>query len=69
MRDATPPNAPEIRLSDLETFVVCQNIERYLRLMTEVMNTDKRRTLEKLLAEERSKLQTRRADGISGTGD
>ena len=48
-----PPGA---KLSELETFVVCQNIKRYSRLMTEAMNTDKRLTLEKLLAEERTKL-------------
>jgi hypothetical protein len=56
MRGALIPNAPGTSLSELETFVVCQNIERYSRLMTEAMTTDKRLTLEKLLAEERTKL-------------
>jgi hypothetical protein len=59
MRDVMRANALGIRLSDLETFVVCQNIERYSRLMAEVTSTDKRLTLEKLLAEERAKLRTR----------
>jgi hypothetical protein len=69
MRDAERSNAPAVRLSDLETFVVCQNIRRYSRLMTEAMNTNKRLTLEKLLAEERKKLMTRCPVVISGTGD
>ena len=67
MRDARIPNALEIRLSDLETFVVCQNIKRYLRLITEAMDAHERSTLEKLLAEERMKLQTRRPVAISDT--
>jgi len=67
MRDAGIPDALEIRLSDLETFVVCQNIKRYLRLIAEAMNAEERSTLEKLLAEERMKLQTRRPAAISGT--
>jgi hypothetical protein len=69
MRDADVSNAPGVRLSDLETFVLCQNIERYSKLMTETMNTAKRLTLERLLAEERSKLLTRCPVVISGTGD
>ena len=56
MHGALIPHAPGAKLSELETFVVCQNIKRYSRLMTEAMNTDKRLTLEKLLAEERTKL-------------
>ena len=67
MRDAGKPDALEISSSDLETFVVCQNIKRYLRLIAEAMNADERSTLEKLLAEERMKLQTRRPVEISGT--
>jgi hypothetical protein len=59
MRDVTRLNALGIRLSDLETFVVCQNIERYSKLMAEATSTDKRIILEKLLAEERAKLRTR----------
>jgi hypothetical protein len=69
MRDAEISNAPAFSLSDLETFVVCQNIERYSRLMTEAMNTNKRLTLEKLLAEERKKLLTRCPLMISDTDD
>jgi hypothetical protein len=69
MRDADASSPPGVRLSDLETFVLCQNIERYSKLMTETMNTDKRLTLERLLAEERSKLLTRCPVVISGTGD
>jgi hypothetical protein len=59
MRDAMLPNALGIRLSDLEAFVVCQNIERYSRLMAEATSTDKRLLLEKLLAEELAKLRTK----------
>jgi hypothetical protein len=56
LRDAMLPNALGVRLSDLETFVVWQNIERYSRLLAEATSTDQRLTLEKLLAEERAKL-------------
>ena len=67
-REAMVPDALEIRLSDLETFVVHQNIERYSRLMAEATSADKRLILEKLLAEERAKLPTRRLVVIFGTG-
>lgn len=69
MRDAMVPNALGMRLSDLETFVVCQNIERYSRLMAEATSTDKRLTLEKLLAEELAKLRTRCLVVLSGDGN
>jgi hypothetical protein len=55
--DAMLLNALGVRLSDLETFVVWQNIERYSRLIAEATSTDQRLTLEKLLAEERAKLR------------
>lgn len=54
MYDADVAHA--VRLSELETFVVCQNIQRYSQLMLQTIDTDKRSTLEKLLAEERAKL-------------
>jgi hypothetical protein len=57
LRDAMLLNALGVRLSDLETFVVWQNIERYSRLIAEATSTDQRLTLEKLLAEERAKLR------------
>jgi hypothetical protein len=69
MHAAVVPNTFGISLSDLETFVVCQNIERYSRLMAEATSTDKRLTLEKLLAEERAKLRTRRLVVLSGGGN
>jgi hypothetical protein len=59
LRDAMLLNALGVRLSDLETFVVWQNIERYSRLIAEATSTDQRLTLEKLLAEERAKLRPR----------
>jgi len=68
-RDALVLNTLGMRLSDLETFVVCQNIERYSRLMAEATSTDKRLTLEKLLAEERAKLRTRCLVVLSGAGN
>jgi hypothetical protein len=57
--DAMLPNALGVRLSDLERFVVWQNIERYSRLLAEATSTVQRLTLEKLLAEERAKLRPR----------
>jgi hypothetical protein len=59
MYSGRTPNALSITLSELEKFVVCQNIERYSRLMAETVDTEKRSTLERLLAEERMKLGLR----------
>ncbi len=41
----------------MEQFIRRQNIEHYCRLLEQVTDADERRTIIKLLAEERQKLQ------------